>query len=97
MNITTKALTDYLECARIYKRASSNKKTDLVEMIVYRHITNEINKMNHVDISKNECSQVLKQNKINVRSLPRHDNVNRKRKEIVGSSISGECVIRICK
>ena len=53
--------------------------------------------MNHVDISKNECSQVLKQNKINVRSLPRHDNVNRKRKEIVGSSISGECVIRICK
>ena len=95
MNITTKALTDYLECAKIYKGASSKKKTDLIEMIVYGHITNEINKMNHVDISKNECSQILKQNKINVRSLPWYGNVSRKKKEIVPSSISGECAIRI--
>ena len=96
MNITTKALTDYLECVKIYKGASSKKKIDLVEMIVYGHITSEINKMNHVDISKNECSQILKQNKINVRSLLGYG-VSRKRKKIVASSISGECAIRICE
>ena len=39
MNISTNALSDYLECAKIYKGASSKKKTNLVEMIVYGHIT----------------------------------------------------------
>ena len=53
MNITTKVFTDSLECAKIYKDASSKKKTDLAEIIVYGHITNEINNINHVDISKN--------------------------------------------
>ena len=51
-NISTKALSDYLECAKLYKGASSKKKTNLVEMIVYGHITNQINKMNPVDILK---------------------------------------------
>ena len=51
MNISTNALFDYLECAKIYKGASSKKKTNLVEMIVYGDITNKINKMNPVDIS----------------------------------------------
>ena len=35
MNVSTKALNDYLECAFIYKGTSSKKKTDLIEMIVY--------------------------------------------------------------
>ena len=52
INISTKALSDYLECAKIYKGASSRKKTNLIEMILYGHITNEINKMNHEDIPK---------------------------------------------
>ena len=52
MNISTKALSDYLECAKIYEGASSRKKTNLNEMILYGHITNEINKMNHEDTPK---------------------------------------------
>ena len=51
MNISTNALFDYLECAKIYKGASSKEKANLVEMIVYGDITNKINKMNPVDIS----------------------------------------------
>ena len=51
MNISTNALSDYLECAKIYKGASSKKKANLVEMIVYGHITNKINQMNLIDIS----------------------------------------------
>ena len=54
MNLSTNALSDYLECAKIYKGASSKKKINLIEMIVYGHITNEIIKMNPVDISKTE-------------------------------------------
>ena len=95
MNISTGALTDYLECTNIYRGASSKKKTNLAEMIVYVHMTNKINKMNHVDISKTECSQILKQNEINVRLLPRYVNVGRKRKEIMASTNNSECAIRI--
>ena len=96
-NISAKALSDYLECTKIYNGASSKKKTNLVEMIVYEHITNEINKMNPIDISKTERSQILKQNEINERSLPGHDNVGRKRKEIMASTNNSECAIRICE
>ena len=60
MNISTNALSDYLECAKIYKGASSKKKTNLVELIVYGHITNKVNKINLVDITKTERNQILK-------------------------------------
>ena len=44
MNFSSEALTDYLECAKIHCGKSSKKKTDLVKMIVYGHITGKINK-----------------------------------------------------
>ena len=97
MNISTNAFSDYLECAKIYKGTSSKKKINLIEMIVYGHITNEINKMNPVDISKTERNQILKQNEINVRLLPGHGNVGRKRKEIMASTNNSECAIKIRK
>ena len=95
VNVSTNALSDYIECVNIYKGASSKKKKNLVEMIFYGHITNKINKMNPVDISKTERNQILKQNEINVRLLPEHGNVGRKRKEIMASTNNSECVIRI--
>ena len=52
MNISTNPLSDYLECAKLYKGTSPKKKINLVEMIVDGHITNKIKKMNLVDISK---------------------------------------------
>ena len=64
MNISSDALRDYLECRKIYKGASSKKKTDLVEMIVYGNITNKINKMTIKDISKKEANKILRSNKI---------------------------------
>ena len=44
-------------------------------MIVYGHITDKINKMEIEDISKNEANQVLRSNKIIVKSLPGHGNI----------------------
>ena len=35
MNVSTKALRDYLECANIWKGNSPKKKTNLIEMIIY--------------------------------------------------------------
>ena len=52
MNISSEALRDYLECGKIYKGASSKKKTDLAEMIVYGHIIDKTNKIGVEDILK---------------------------------------------
>ena len=93
MNILSDALRDYLEYGKIYKSASSKKKTDLVEMIVYRHITDKINKMRIEDISKKEANQILRLNKIFVKSLPGHGNIELKRKEIACDN--KECFIKI--
>ena len=45
MNISLDGLRDYLESGKVYKGTSSKKTTDLVEMIVYGHITDKINEM----------------------------------------------------
>ena len=79
MNISSKALRDYLECVKIYKGAPSKKKTDLVEIIVYGHI-DKINKIGVEDISKKEANQILRQNKILVKSLPGFGNIGLKKK-----------------
>ena len=58
MNILTQALRYYLECANIYKANSAKKKTDLIEMIVYRCITDELNKEGIEDISSKQANQI---------------------------------------
>ena len=44
MNVSTKGLKDYLECASINKGTSPKRKPDLIEMIVYGYMTGTINK-----------------------------------------------------
>ena len=56
MNISAQALRDYLECANIYKGTSPKKKTDLIEMIVYRCITEKLNKNGLEDISTKQAN-----------------------------------------
>ena len=63
-------------------------------MIVYGHITDKINKMEIEDISINEANQVLRSNKIIVKSLPTRGSIGLKRKEIMKCD-KKECVIKI--
>ena len=44
MNVSTKGLKDYLECASISKATSPKRKPDLIEMIVYGYVIGTINK-----------------------------------------------------
>ena len=94
MNISSDALKDYLECRKIYKGASSKKKTDLARIIDYGHITNKISKLHAEDISKTEAKLILKQNNIIVKSLPGHGNMGLKIKEIMAYG-NKECSIKI--
>ena len=59
MNVSTKGLKDYLECASIQKGTSPKKKTDLIEMIVYGCMTGTLNKKDLEDITIKEAKQIL--------------------------------------
>ena len=82
MNVSSKGLKIYLECASIYKGASPKKKTDLIEMIVYECMTGTLNKKDLEDISIKQAKQILNKNNITINLLPGHGNIALKKKEI---------------
>ena len=67
MNVSTKALRDYLECANIYKETSPKKKTNLIELIIYGCITEKLNKKDLENISRKQANQILNKNNIKVK------------------------------
>ena len=82
MNVSTKALRDYLECANIYKGTSPKKKTNPIKMIIYGCITEKLDKKEIEDISIKHAIQILIKNNIIVKSLPGYGNTDLKKKEI---------------
>ena len=82
MNVSTKALRDYLECANIYKGTSPKKKTNPIKMIIYGCITEKLDKKEIEDISIKHAIQILNKNNIIVKSLPGYGNTDLKEKEI---------------
>ena len=81
MNVSTSALHEYLRSANIYKGESTKKKTELIEMIVYGCITNSTNKYETKEISKDQASKILRENKIKLKSLPGYGNSELKKKD----------------
>ena len=78
MNVSTKALRDYSECANIYKGTSPKNKTNLIELIIYGCITEKLNKKDLEDISRKQSNQILNKNNIKVKSLPGYGNIDLK-------------------
>ena len=81
MNVSTKGLKDYLECASIYKGTSLKKKTDLIEMIVYGFMTGTLNKKDSKSIK--QANQILNRNNITIDSLPGYGNMGLKKKHLL--------------
>ena len=82
INMPAQSLKNYLECENISKGTSPKKKTGLVEMIVYRCITDKLNKIGVEDISKKQGNQILNKTRIIIKSLPGYGNVELKKKDI---------------
>ena len=87
LNISTNTLRDYLNLADIYKGKSSNKKKNLVEMIVYGYITNKIDENDIKGIPPKEANQILKEKGIIVESLPGYGNAELRKKDIMAQVI----------
>ena len=82
MNVSTKALRDYLECASIYKGTSPKNKTDLIEMTFYGCISEKLDKKEVEDISIKQANQILNKNNITIKSLPGYGIAGLRKKEI---------------
>ena len=80
MNISTQSLRDYLRLTNICKVTSTKKKTNLVEMIVYGHISNKINKNDIQDISVKCAEKILNESEIVIKPLPEYGNDGLKKK-----------------
>ena len=82
MNMSSQALRFYLKHANIYDVNSNKKKTELVEMIVYGCITNQISKEPIKDISSNKVDIIFKEKNILIKSLPGYGNIRLRKKGI---------------
>ena len=81
MNVSTKGLKDYLECASIYKGTSPKKKTDLIQMIVYGCMTGTLNKKDSKSIKQE--NQILNRKNMTIDSLPGYGNMELKKKHLL--------------
>lgn len=95
MNTSTQSLRDYLRLANIYKGTSTKKKTDLVGMIIYGHITKNFKKNDTQDISVKVAKIFLKDNDIVIKSWPGYSNADLKKKEVNITNNSVERSIKV--
>ena len=79
MNVSSKGSKDYLSCASIYNGTSPKRKTNLIEMIVYRCMAGTLNKKE--DIKIKETKQILNKNNMTIDSQPGYGNMDLKKKE----------------
>ena len=82
-----------LKLANIYDGNSNKRKSYLIETIVYGCIINKLSKNKIEDISKNDVRMILKDENINIESLPGYENSKLKKKYI--NPYEDECSIKI--
>ena len=80
--ISSQSLRSYLRLANIYDDNSNNKKSDLIEMIIYGCMNGKLKNMDINDISNNKVSTVLKEKEISIKSLPGYGNLGLKKKDL---------------
>ena len=81
MHASTKGLKD-LKCPSIYNGSSTKKKTDLIEMIIYRCMTGTLDKREIEDISNKEAKHILNKNKVSINLLPGYGHMGIRKKDI---------------
>ena len=81
--------------SKYLQRHSTKKKTDLVGMIIYGHITKNLKKNDTQDILVKVAKIFLKDNDIVIKSLPGYGNADLKKKEMNITNNSAERSIKV--
>ena len=80
--VSSSALRRCLGLAEVYDGKASQRKIDLIEMIVYGCMNGKLKNKIVEDISFNRAITVLTEHKISIKSLPGHGNIGLKKKYI---------------
>ena len=68
--VSSSALRKYLGAAEVYDGNANKKKSDLIKMIVYGCMNGKLKNKTVEDISLNRAITLLREHKINIKSLP---------------------------
>ena len=80
--VSSSALLIYLGAAEVYDGNANKKKSDLIEMIVYGCMNGKLKNKIAEDISFNRAITILREHKINIKSLPGNGNMGLRKKDI---------------
>ena len=78
--VSSSALRRYLGAAEVYDGNANKKTSDLIEMIVYGCMNGKLKNKTVEDISLNRAITLLREHKINIKSLPGYGNMGVKKK-----------------
>ena len=76
------ALRAYLGLAEVYDGNANKKKSDLIEMIVYGCMNGKLKNKVVDEISVKRAYTILRENNINIKSLPGYGNMGLRKKDI---------------
>ena len=80
--LSSRALRAYLGLVEVYVGNANKKKTDLIEMIVYGCMNGKLKNKVVDEISVNRAYTRLRENNINIKSLPGYGNMMLRKKYI---------------
>ena len=80
--VSSNALRAYLGLAEVYDGNANKKKSDLIEMIVYGCMNGKLKNKVVDEISVKRAYLILRENNINLKSLPGYGNIRLRKKDI---------------
>ena len=80
--VSSSALRNYLGVPEVYDDNANKKKGDLIEMIVYGCMNGKLKNKIAEDIAFNRAITILREDKINIKSLPGNGNMGLRKKDI---------------
>ena len=80
--VSSRALRNYLGAAEVYDGNANKKKSDLIEMIIYGCMNGKLKNKIVDEISVKNAHTILRENNINLKSLPGYGNMGLRKKDI---------------
>ena len=80
--VSSSALRAYLGLAEVYDGNANKKESDLIEMIVYGCMKGNLKNKVVDEVSVKRAYTILRENNINIKSLPGYGNMGLRKKDI---------------
>ena len=93
--VSSQSQRRYLRLANIYDGTSNEKKSDLIEMIIYGCMNGKLKDTNFDDISNNKFNTIFKEKGISIKSLRGYGNLGLKKKDLKPYVENDKCSIKL--